>query len=314
MNKKKILFLGLDNAGKTAFINALDKEYDNIQNLQPTVRVSRSELDVLGVSLTRWDAGGQEKFRCEYLSEESLVLSDADHVLYFIDISDEDRFDESLKYLQDIVEAYQLTGDIPPFLICIHKADPSFITIKSEKRKMLPRWEIKEKVQNLKEKLSNTLKDVDYSVYLTSIYDQNSVLIAFSQVLKKIIPKLDLIDLVNLILKEFVESKNLLAAAIIERESLLFGEFISKKDIKDLFSASIINGITFYENLQVVKTIYKFIVSMENYEVVFATFKRKNKVYLLGIMGDTSKIGDTNQLINSFEEDYFERIYSLIEG
>ncbi|MBD3229378.1 MAG: hypothetical protein GF329_14430 [Candidatus Lokiarchaeota archaeon] len=311
MDSKKILFMGLDNAGKTAFIKAMDKDYDNIQSLAPTIKVNRSKLEILGIEIVRWDAGGQERFRSEYLEEESKVLSDADYVVYFIDVLDRERYSDALKYLEGIIEAYNLAGDIPPFLVCIHKADPSFITIGDEKKKMIPRWELKDNVSELINKLSKILNDTNFSTYLTSIYDQNSIQIAFTHVLRTVIPRLNLLDMINIILDEFTELNDLLAASVVDRKSLIFGEKIEDESIRDLFSATLMNGITFYENLQIVKPLYKLVINLENYKIIFSDLLKDKKKYTLCVM--TMSDRDPNEILIEFEDNYFNRIHALFE-
>ncbi|TFF89256.1 MAG: hypothetical protein EU549_01255 [Promethearchaeota archaeon] len=311
MKSKKLLFIGLDNAGKTAFINAMDKEYNDIQNLAPTVRVNRSKLEVLGIEIVRWDAGGQDRFRTDYLKEESKVLADADYVIYFIDVLDKERYSTSLNYLKDIIEAYQYSGYIPPFLVCIHKADPSFIDIGNEKKKMIPRWELKDDVVWLVNRLSEILSDTNFSTYLTSIYNLNSIQIAFTHVLRQIIPKLNLLEMINIILEEFTDSNNLLAASIVDRESLIFGEKIEDESIRDLFSATLMNGITFYENLQIVKPLYKLVINLESYQIIFTNFLKDKKKYTFCVMAMSDR--DPNEILTEFEDNYFGRIHALFD-
>ncbi|MHA1269643.1 MAG: ADP-ribosylation factor-like protein [Candidatus Helarchaeota archaeon] len=311
MEQKKIVFLGLDNAGKTSFIRALDANYNDIQNLTPTVRVERSKLEILNVSISRWDCGGQEKFRKEYLIEESQALTDADYVLYFIDITAEERYDEALSYLKDILEAYKLSGYIPPFLICLHKADPSFINITSEKKKKLPKWEIKDNVNKLIEKLSKILNGINISIHLTSIYDRNSILIAFSKVLKSFTPKDELVDLIDIVINEFINSNDLLAASIVERKSLFFADAFKDLNIMDLFTAIFMNGIVLYENIQLVKPIFKIGITVENYKILIMSYIKDNKRYFITLMARAEK--DLNQVLDDFENKYLDRIHSILK-
>ena len=309
MEQKKILFLGLENSGKTSFIRALDEDYNHIQNLAPTIKIDRSNLIFFNVSISRWDCGGQENFRKDYLIENSNTLSEADYILYFIDIIAEDRYEESLNYLIDILEAYKLIGNTPPFLICIHKADPSFINISTSKKKMLPKWEIKEKVSKLKNRLTNIIKDI--SINLTSIYDRNSILIAFSRVLKTFIPKIELVDIINEILEEFVNKNEILASSFIERKTLFFADFFKDLDNKELFTAILMNGMIFYENIQLAKPIFKTIIMIENYKILMTSFIKQDHRYFFIIFGRAER--DLNDVLNIFEEQYIDRIYTIVE-
>ena len=46
--QKKILLLGLDDAGKTSILNILQRKHSTIRNLLPTRGVSRQTMDFLG--------------------------------------------------------------------------------------------------------------------------------------------------------------------------------------------------------------------------------------------------------------------------
>ncbi len=73
-NLKNIKFVlaGLDNAGKTSFLIALQQKYnfhDEVKNLNPTVRIEYSTLNFLNRwEIDFWDMGGQENYREHYLN------------------------------------------------------------------------------------------------------------------------------------------------------------------------------------------------------------------------------------------------------
>ncbi|MGQ4874124.1 MAG: ADP-ribosylation factor-like protein [Promethearchaeota archaeon] len=57
----KILFTGLDNAGKTSIILALQREFSKIAILSPTRGAQRRIFQFLGRDIAEWDLGGQIK-------------------------------------------------------------------------------------------------------------------------------------------------------------------------------------------------------------------------------------------------------------
>ena len=67
----KIIISGLDNAGKTSILTALDKKYDfqkEIAELKPTIRIEYHQTMFLGNNVNIWDMGGQEQYRELYES------------------------------------------------------------------------------------------------------------------------------------------------------------------------------------------------------------------------------------------------------
>ena len=99
----KIVFAGLDNAGKTSIILTIDERYSKLRNLKPTIGAETHELNILGNTVMRWDLGGQKNLREQYLREKR-HFQHTDLLLFVIDVMDYARFYESLTYLFEIIE------------------------------------------------------------------------------------------------------------------------------------------------------------------------------------------------------------------
>lgn len=58
---KKILFCGLENGGKTSILLTLDKKFSLLPTVKPTIKARRTvhTNSLLGISIIRWDLGGQ---------------------------------------------------------------------------------------------------------------------------------------------------------------------------------------------------------------------------------------------------------------
>lgn len=125
--EKKIIVLGLDNAGKTSILSVLQNKYSIIKNLLPTRGVSRQTLEFLGTSVIAWDFGGQLGYRSMYLSRPDLFL-ESDLCVFVIDVLDTDRYDEAFDYLFNILDTIKDLEDIPPIIIDLHKFDPDIET------------------------------------------------------------------------------------------------------------------------------------------------------------------------------------------
>ena len=91
----KILFTGLDGAGKTSIILTLQREYSKIALLEPTRGAQRNNFKFLGKEISEWDLGGQKSYRISYLKNPSKYFEDTEIAIYVIDILDTSRVLES---------------------------------------------------------------------------------------------------------------------------------------------------------------------------------------------------------------------------
>jgi small GTP-binding protein len=113
-NKKaKIVFLGLDNAGKTTLLNLMKN--DRVQVFFPTQHPTSEELTLCGVTFKIFDIGGHTLAR--RLWRDYYVEMDA--LVFVIDASDESRLTEAA------TELHHLVRDIEdkPVLILGNKID-----------------------------------------------------------------------------------------------------------------------------------------------------------------------------------------------
>ncbi len=126
----KIIIAGLDNAGKTSILTALNKKYNfqkDITSLTPTIRVEYQATEFLKNRVVFWDMGGQEKYRKIYQEKQDLYFSDTDLLVYVVDIQDPERFETSLAYLDMILKNFTKNKMDVPLIISFHKFDPEFI-------------------------------------------------------------------------------------------------------------------------------------------------------------------------------------------
>lgn len=121
--QKKILLLGLDDAGKTSILNILQRKHSTIRNLLPTRGVSRQTMDFLGTSMICWDFGGQVAYRNMYLARPDLFL-ESDLIIFVVDVLNSNRYDEGLEYLFKIMHLVNDMGQKPPIIVSMHKFDP----------------------------------------------------------------------------------------------------------------------------------------------------------------------------------------------
>ncbi|MFX0101801.1 MAG: ADP-ribosylation factor-like protein [Candidatus Hodarchaeota archaeon] len=181
--EQKIMFLGLDNAGKSAIINTISGKIDltSLKDLKPTKRVKREKLVTENFTIYVWDMGGQKEYRDHYLQKDNLELFflQVDMLVYVIDMQDPDRFEESFAYLNKILETLSYLKEDPFILFFLHKADPDIIDFP----------EFQSNLELIKDKLLEIIQpyDFEYDAYPTSIYYLYSREKGFSSFIKGVL-------------------------------------------------------------------------------------------------------------------------------
>uniref|UniRef100_A0A6U3BQ36 Uncharacterized protein n=2 Tax=Lotharella globosa TaxID=91324 RepID=A0A6U3BQ36_9EUKA len=115
----RILFLGLDNAGKTTLLHRLRD--GKLVSHAPTRYPQKEELQLGGVTFTTHDLGGHKAARKVWKEYMTAI----DGIVYMVDVADTKRLSESKK------ELHKLLTDLPakcPFLILGNKIDIASIS------------------------------------------------------------------------------------------------------------------------------------------------------------------------------------------
>lgn len=99
---KKILFLGLENTGKTAYLSIIRKLF--LQPpfeplLQPTLGFNTLQITQPS-NFTIWDLGGSETVRVYW----KCYFASVKGVVYFIDISNIEKREQSLQILKNLLD------------------------------------------------------------------------------------------------------------------------------------------------------------------------------------------------------------------
>jgi len=113
----KLLFIGLDNSGKTSILNFL-KEGPNSVVPKPSVGFETKEVKYKGVNFSIFDVAGGAKVRDLWKH----YYADMDAVVWVVDCSDAERFKESKIALMTALKDASMRKDCP-MLVVANKCD-----------------------------------------------------------------------------------------------------------------------------------------------------------------------------------------------
>lgn len=119
----QILILGLDDAGKTTYLEQLKHLYQNSTApnqliIPPTVGLNIGKIDINNrAKLVFWDLGGQSGLRVLW----DKYFNDSHAIIYILDSCDLNRLDESTHEIEKLLQDKDLTD--APLLILLNKSD-----------------------------------------------------------------------------------------------------------------------------------------------------------------------------------------------
>ncbi|MFX0021452.1 MAG: ADP-ribosylation factor-like protein [Candidatus Hermodarchaeota archaeon] len=182
--EQKVIVVGLNNAGKTTILRKFGGEIGikDLAKLRPTKGVERQEIMTSDMVLLLWDFGGQQEYRDKYLREPDKYFINIDLIIYVIDLQDPEKYLESVDYFEKIIDLIEKLEEDPYILIFIHKYDPD---IKENPEVILN----VEYVKDLVKKIFRERKQLDYDIYLSSIYSLLTKGPKFSRYLKETMKK-----------------------------------------------------------------------------------------------------------------------------
>ncbi len=211
----KVIIAGLDNAGKTSILTALNKKYDfhkDIISLTPTIRVEYQATEFLKNRVVFWDMGGQEKYRKLYQEKQDLYFSNTDLLVYVVDIQDPGRIENSMSYLDMILKNFKKHKMDVPLIISFHKFDPEFI----RNEQMI------EQIDSLRRHILKLYPSFRILFQQTSIYDILSIVRLISNGLSVFDEKFfALSELLEKFLKEF-DSESLI---LFDKNGIIISEY-----------------------------------------------------------------------------------------
>ncbi len=201
-NVKKIVLMGLSNAGKTCIYERVFEGKKPWELMQSTATkgIDYKKYEVGSVTKPMiWDLGGQQQYLDEYHGPlRKSIFQKASVLLYIIDASDSDRFENARVEFEWSVNQILSFNQSPIVNVFFHKID-----LIHDKDALIP---------YLKNILS---QNISYKInfYATSVFDE-SLFTAWSGIIRDISPKSIFI---NSILKTLKDQEGVKDALLIEK-------------------------------------------------------------------------------------------------
>lgn len=208
----KIIFAGLDAAGKTSILLTIKEKFSHLNQLTPTKGRKRQKLDYYGSKILAWDLGGQEIYRKDYLKRPELFFAETDLIFYVVDIQDETRYAESLEYFEKIRTTLVKIEEAPQVIVVFHKMDPD----------LRDDAEMEAKVTKLQQEFENRVESLKILYERTTIFDRTTIEHMFSQGFQSIS---SVSEILERILETYFESIEADAVALIDSSGLILAHF-----------------------------------------------------------------------------------------
>ncbi|XP_034442755.1 ADP-ribosylation factor-related protein 1 isoform X2 [Hippoglossus hippoglossus] len=118
-----VLILGLDNAGKTTFLEQTKTKFSknykgmNLSKITTTVGLNIGTIDMGKARLMFWDLGGQDELQSLW----DKYYAESHGIIYVIDSTDEERLTESKEAFEKMINSEVLEG--VPLLVLANKQD-----------------------------------------------------------------------------------------------------------------------------------------------------------------------------------------------
>jgi GTPase SAR1 family protein len=218
----KIILSGLDNAGKTSLLIALENIYGFekvVSKLEPTMNIKYKTRSFLGKTLSYWDFGGQTQFREKYLKNPEYFM-EIKSMIFLIDLQDETRYTEAVNYLGQILTILKGTDydHKAPILICLSKADRTVISDAS--------FEYSGKITMIKNIINKSYPLYQFKFFSSSIYDLFSLTALHLACIHDMFEEIPMLESAA---NTLAMNSSLMRAIVIDKSGLPFVDFIPDK-------------------------------------------------------------------------------------
>ncbi len=296
--KIKILISGLDQAGKTSFLLGVKKKYSEIIKSTPTKGISRTSEKIFADQqsiISIWDLGGQKRYREKFLEQYKVYLYNIDLLFYFIDIQDENRIEEALLLYKTLIQKLKELNEFPSIVVVLNKFDPDL-------KESIP---TRKRAEYIKKEIKNYSDTFFVKVFETSIFDQWSLISAYSFGLSHLSPNRTLFK--NQ-LKQLAEETNSSAFLLLNENGIILSDYAMDQISGKVFEISAPHFQTLYKTFKEFKMLKQdFIVSSgvadEGKKIVFKRIKvGKYDLYLLFLLEKGVEIQQFDDSLRKFSQ------------
>ncbi|MHA1681943.1 MAG: ADP-ribosylation factor-like protein [Promethearchaeota archaeon] len=289
----KILFSGLDFAGKSSILATIKHEFQKLVNPQPTKLTERSTFSFLGQEVAEWDLGGQRLYRIQYLKRPVKYYADTSILFYVIDVLDEERYDEAIDFLYDTLQLFDTLNINPLISILFHKMDPDVVKEAKKSR-------IEMKITQLTNKIKVLTYGRDVLFFRTSIFDSFTVIDAFSKSMLELFPEKNVVDYA---LAELAQKTEANIIILLDENRYILGQNIISSDDRQydelvkLSKDTLLSFLYLHENFK----LYPFlnsnymIIQLERFSFLWVQIKQKEHSFYLIVFKDGA---DFQSLLN----------------
>ncbi|MFX1234059.1 MAG: ADP-ribosylation factor-like protein [Promethearchaeota archaeon] len=304
----KILFVGLDRAGKSSFLLGVKKKYSEIIKALPTKGVARTEEKIFeeqNSTISIWDLGGQQKYREKYLEQSKVYLYNVDLLFYFIDIQDVKRNEEAIELFKKILNSLRELDEFPPIVVCLNKFDPD---LKKSK-------DIKKNIKFLEQEIAGTAANFFLKIFHTSIFDHYSLISAYSYGLSQLSPNRELFENQLKFLANKTESD---AVLLLNDNGIILSNYSHSEISEKVFEISAPHFQTLYKTFKEFKLLKQdFIVTSgiteEEKKIIFKKIEvDKYNLYLLLFMEKFENIQKIEKQLPKFTKNIKDLIKTYI--
>ncbi|TXT62917.1 MAG: Small GTP-binding domain protein, ARF-domain signature (modular protein) [Promethearchaeota archaeon] len=304
----KVVFAGLDKAGKTSFLLGVKKKYSEIIKSLPTKGVDRSREHLLSEESSQimiWDLGGQKKYLDRYFEQSKVYLYNIDLLFFFVDIQDSGRLDSSLALFSRIITSLKELDEFPPIVICLNKYDPD----------LKDSVEIDKNVDYMKKEIKSLSDRFFVKIFKTSIFAHWSLISAYSFGLSQLSPNRKLFKQQ---LKRFAKKTKTDAILLLNESGIILSNY-SKDDVSGkVFEISAPHFQTLYKTFKEFKLLKEdFIITSgitdDSKKLVFKKIKvDKYHLYLLILLENQIEIEKIEKNLPDLSTNLIELINTYI--
>ncbi|MFW9903885.1 MAG: ADP-ribosylation factor-like protein [Candidatus Thorarchaeota archaeon] len=168
----KISLVGLSGCGKTSIYSTTlgGMAPMEVKDLGPTVMYEVKTHNYLGLQISLWDFGGQEKYRQSYL-ETPKLLANTTILIFVLDLHHPKDFQKADNYFKEVYTAIKESGGDPRMIIFYHKYDTE----------EYPKDRLEENLTKARD--LPFISEIDPESFITSIYRQEELSEVFRQIL-----------------------------------------------------------------------------------------------------------------------------------